>query len=446
MKRSIWRTVLLLAMALSLFFIVRWGTRAYLARQLAERAFTPAGGSPALTPELTKLDRHAIGPLAESAASTDLTTAQAARDELDRLLRKWNRQDRTQPAYAGDLRRRQLVDALNDRADRFSPSGQRWLASIAQRLLQSGANGPGQHRAHAEYIGECDRLLAAAAMPSDVVDQITPQPATISQPDPAALATAPRPTTQRPATPRPELPPIQWQPRRDAVAQQPEPPIAQSPIPQQLAPQAPRSTDTGESDRIALAEPRPLVPPSSVQTLPLEPPTQPSPARQPPAGDLAWQLPSQAAPNVRGPASAYRPRGVTLDPLRDLPTSLAVMATLPDRPLIQIGLATNDPLARAVLIERGFGGASRSLLARVFAEEESERLRLVEDLLVTRFGGAARLMVVIAGDESPRVRSAAIGALGSSRNPALVEAAWRLAIYDPDPRVAAQAEQLKRRR
>lgn len=97
------------------------------------------------------------------------------------------------------------------------------------------------------------------------------------------------------------------------------------------------------------------------------------------------------------------------------------------------------------LASRGFRSVDRRHVETLLSPHAARRVALAERLLTTQTGDTARLLLVLAADESAEVRAAAISALGSSASRPLVRVAWELASQDSDPRVGRLAEPLRRR-
>ena len=386
--------------------------------------------------ELARFDAAALAPLASAAAHTDLAVAGPARDEIDRLIRRWKNLEQQQTRFDASGRRLMLARELRKQARVYTPSGRRWLSRVTERLLSTA---PTSERGDYDLIAACDDLIAISRQRSDIQDQLPPQPPQVawsptepqavpadqaqqSDPVPGNNGTAsnwrsPNAVTMRQPSPVPQPPPQPAEPE----------PIGQD---SQLLVVGPidEPPTTGEP-----AEPARLVPPMAQQIAP----------EANASGDLPWQSANQPAPTVAGPAGLPRQK-IPPDAAGGWSQGMLAFACLSDRQLLAAGLAADDQLVRAMLINRGFGGSSREQLAALISESEPQRLALVDRLLVSSTGNAARLLLTLGSDESPRVRAAALGALASSRDPRLVDAAWRMAIRDPDPRVGRLANELRR--
>ncbi|WP_145109698.1 hypothetical protein [Botrimarina mediterranea] len=100
---------------------------------------------------------------------------------------------------------------------------------------------------------------------------------------------------------------------------------------------------------------------------------------------------------------------------------------------------------RRELVARGYAGVSRQQVEGLLLPDARERAAFVESLLTDRSGDPARVLLLMAGDESPEVRAAAISALGGSSNRALVTKALELAMRDQDLRVGRLVEPIRER-
>ncbi|MEM8865418.1 MAG: hypothetical protein AAGF31_07710 [Planctomycetota bacterium] len=424
MRRLIPRLLSVLVLAAVVTGAAVWAARIYLAHALTARAVQPDAAD-ALIPELADLGSVGIEPLAAAAASTKRSVALAAREEIDRLVRHWAKLEFEQPGITQDPSRQQLAVALLGQADSFSPAGQQWLAGVASRLLRDSTGRVG----NTELVTACDQLLAAARQRSRVLDTVEPPRSTVS----SATADTPaviKPTPWQPVTPSPQ---------RSVVAE------PESTMPIAVAPRTELPSSTLEP-----VEPREVLEPAASRQI--TPSPQPAPITSSPApiARLPWQSPGRVGPTATGPRGRSSRRHIATIFVQPYSLSLALAATLPDRMLLAIALNPNsdspiDPLIRAAVIGRGFGAASRQQLQDAISKRESIRAALVDNVVIARSGSSSRLLLLLASDESPRVRRAAIAALGNSHNRLLVDAAWRMAVRDPDPTVAQLADELRRR-
>lgn len=100
---------------------------------------------------------------------------------------------------------------------------------------------------------------------------------------------------------------------------------------------------------------------------------------------------------------------------------------------------------RREIVTRGYAGVTRTQVEGLLLPEARERAAFIERLLTDRSGDPARLLLLMAGDEAPEVRAAAISALGGSSNRELVAKALELAMRDQDLRVGRLVEPIRER-
>ncbi|MEN1680889.1 MAG: hypothetical protein AAGJ46_14975 [Planctomycetota bacterium] len=426
MMRLLKRVAPVLALAALMLFAADRLARRYLQSKLTEHAAGP--DAEAVVPDLAQLaERAPIGvePLAAAAASTDRATALAARDEIEGLIRTWRLAEAERPGSNRDNLRLRLADALLARSKQFTPAGQQWLAGIAIRLVKdSGAD------ADMRLTLACDRLLVASRERAEILDAAPPMPVADSE--------SPKLRSESIAAAAPPLPaPAElWRPNGVRTpSASPLPP--RSPRTVRLTGPQPRTTPTPKAQP---PEPRPVAIAASARRIPAAPVAARSPTR--PAAELPWQRPSGSPTPVTtasrsgwGPSSLVSPVGV----------SLALVAALPDRVVLQVGLQQPTRLTHTAIVARGFGRSARVDLVAAVTGELSDRQALAERLGSDRSAASARLLLLLASDPAPQVRRAAIQQLGLSGSPVLERAAIKMAVRDPDPRVAALADELLRR-
>ena len=302
-----------------------------------------------------------------------------------------------------------VLHALRQSPDTLTSQGASWAERVARRVIDVTAEVEAEQRL---------RLLADA---DDTLTTITGKPTTPSPPparvEPTSSIATVEESPSTPATPAPT----------ETVAQPAEPPALSQPQP---TPPTPAPPNVAEADSPSPWQPdwRSLAPiPSPAEPKPevvdLAPPSAPGPPtdRELLAEllELANQLRSAAGPVARGPTRA--PAGGDAN----------------DEAVRRFELVRTD------LAERGFQGVAEWQLIELLAEEPGRRVALAERLVTERSGDGARLLLVLADDADPKVRVAAIQALGSSTSRSLVEVAWRLASSDPDPNVGRLAEPLR---
>ncbi len=424
MKRNTLRVLTVLAATLACLMASWYASRHYLAGELGQRVVSGGGASRAFASELASLDTAALGPLANASAVADTVVAGAARREIDLLVLRWSRREEQEPRFDASSRRLSLARNLQRHGSQYTPSGRLWLAKITEALLKSQS---AQEPSSTELISLCDSLFAISRERSEKSD-LSPRPVVVARQQRLPEET----TVPMPASPR--LSPAE-DPR----------PVVRGPAPQ-ATPEArgPRSLPPPRqltelpvgSLPIKPQEPAPITPPLVSRRLQSE-------DRRGVSTDLPWQKATRPRPRAAGPSGLPRPRMVK-DVIGGSLVPMLALVHLPDRELLQVGLTNDNRMVHAVLLDRGFGEATPQQLRAAISGDESERLALIDQLLVTAGGASARLLLMLGQDESPRVRAAALGALGASRDPRLVNAAWRMAVQDPDPRVARLANSLRR--
>lgn len=100
---------------------------------------------------------------------------------------------------------------------------------------------------------------------------------------------------------------------------------------------------------------------------------------------------------------------------------------------------------RREIVTRGYAGVTRTQVEGLLLPEARDRAAFIERMLTDRSGDPARVLLLMAGDESPDVRAAAISALGGSSNRELVAKALELAMRDQDLRVGRLVEPIRER-
>lgn len=354
--------------------------------------------------------------------------ATALRDDSDPALRaRYVIEERLNVAVAdarrGDVRRlvrtaEQVTQAMREAPDTLTQAGAEWAGQVASRLMELAARAPTEDRL---------RLLVSA--------------------DNAQAAIAARPLEKPPAVPQP-----------------PRAVIAASPRPERLLPASPA---TPEPTRLPFAQP-PTPPSASKPAASPEPVVAAAPSDWKPNWRSLGSIPS--GPSADGandeagtgavislpapPVATERP--VTDRQLLAELLELAELARNPRRATAngptpaptdgdEVAARRRLEIVRTELAKRGFRGVSIGQLTELLAADPARRAALARRLPMARSGDGARLLLVLAEDESPAVRVAAILSLGSSTSRQLVETAWRLANRDSDPNVGRLAEPLRQR-
>jgi hypothetical protein len=97
------------------------------------------------------------------------------------------------------------------------------------------------------------------------------------------------------------------------------------------------------------------------------------------------------------------------------------------------------------LQRRGFGNLRSDIVRLGLTGDRGARVQLVHDLPAIRGLGARAWLMLLAEDDDPEVRQAAVGVMATSRDAELLERAWNVAVHDRDPRVAELAKQMRHR-
>lgn len=245
--------------------------------------------------------------------------------------------------------------------------------------------------------------------------------------------------------------------RTPRLAPKPAPVVAEAPLKPVVEP--------------VLNEPPPPAPPTVVVDAPpvvietQPPPAEPSPriAAVQPRIATNWRRPQldndpAEAPEPTPTSDAAAP--AELGDLALLSEALRLERLLPDEADLQAQGPTRIPVSidddeaairarfdavRLELFARGFGSVTRRQVEGLLASDERSRVAFVERLLTDRTGDPARVLLLLASDESPAVRAAAISALGGSSSRVLVEKALELATQDEDLRVGRLVEPIRER-
>ena len=178
-----------------------------------------------------------------------------------------------------------------------------------------------------------------------------------------------------------------------------------------------------------------------------------------------WRRPErelEATPSDPAALDKPEPAPATLSDRELLGAALRIenlLATSPDgspramgpsqipAPLDASEAATRSRLdeVRREIVARGYAGVTRTQVEGLLSPGVRERAAFIERLLTDRSGDPARVLLLMAGDESPEVRAAAISALGGSSNRELVAKALELAMQDQDLRVGRLVEPIRER-
>ena len=400
--------LLLLVAAVTAVVAFEIVSRQFVEQRIAERHPPSSGGQQTIG----QATAGKLKQLAVMAVSADPTQAEAGQQQIAQLLGNWKY---SRPR----LHHRQLHRQLRQLASALRASGPGadpvWTAATARwilRLAEDQKNVPPP-----ALVDHCQQVLQAAAA-ARTADQ--PVLATGSLPAPAnSVPPAARVASVAPAVPAAAQP---WPQQEDPQQQPEEEQVA--PLPEASSQQRLADATDGHPDwRPDWATPnRP------------KPPVEPPVSLPPPPQELLHQLTDRQllvrylpiATRAANSPAAVGPTGQPVEPVASEQTPEARL--------------------RQAVIDRGYGGVSTDEVAMLLSPVDTERRALVDRLLRSRSSGAARLLLLLAADESPLVRHDAILTLGSSADVRLVDAAWRFALNDHDPRVARLASQIQNRR
>ncbi|TWT90706.1 hypothetical protein Mal64_11010 [Pseudobythopirellula maris] len=401
--------------------VVRW-SNGYLTDRLASHAVAAPGSSHEASLMIDRMGGDTLAPLVDLASDADERVAAPARLRLEERLAGWVSAPSGGPVPDLNVRVLRLLAMLSDHADLFTSKGQVWVTDFTERLLTSSLE---------HSPGDSGRLIAAADNLLERIDESTPRnettPAFAAAPaatlKPARSQSAPVPLPREPSPlPSPTTTPPRALAQENTAADPLEPlpfsneTSAHGPQPEAFAEQAPRF----RAPAIGRGTPNDWSP--------------------------DWGGDDDASPLAQRPIAPSEPERYSersdLELLREW-LSLG--------PLPQADFESGEPLdARrkalaAELSGRGYTGMSVAHLEALFASEARERLQLVERLMTEPAGDAARLLLLLAKDDSPLVRRAAISALASTNDPTLMRAALALAMHDRDPAVAEFAQRVRER-
>jgi hypothetical protein len=380
---------------------------------------------------IARLSNPPLDLLVAAAVSPSGIVAHEAQLAINDLLRRWQRQ-LTAGRDADRIAERldQLAEVLDQRRDAFSTNDYAWLAKTANQIVRlanktalDGAPGLAAH---------CDSLLAMVDTPImtatrpvslNAGDLTPPTPVTAEVGAGTSQTAAVTPVDSSAAVALPE-----------GVFSRP----TQTALHAILAASDTDRHDDHASDAMDAPQPspssfawrarwlRPLLGPVGIA--PLLPPiardglssgefTAPSTAR---VGlsqvDTAWKEPADSVHS---------------------------------RVLLERWLTADAATARSIeqkLAERGFGTLSPELVRQLSTDVVDDRVQLVYDVMITPGLDAKPWLLLLADDASGDVRLAAVSVMATSNDPALIEAAWQVALHDRDPRVAGLAERLRSRR
>ncbi|MEX2169923.1 MAG: hypothetical protein WD851_11480 [Pirellulales bacterium] len=359
--------------------------------------------------ELERVGSDGLPALSIAALGPPSEVSTAAQRAIEQLLGEWQREHFLQPT-SDDYARRllKLAEALASAAasTQHPAHDPIWAHRMAQRLLQLADRIPEGERA--PLVLRCE----------DVLD-----------------ATRPRIARNRPLAEPPAIEVV--------TNESPSPSLA---LPRETEPVKSVVGEDSFATAFALSDKRS----SSSEAQPAEPivPTPGFAASATPAADAPWQ-------------ARWSTPAVAAEPIANLPTPAELQAVAPqmepsDRELLRLWLvhALMPPVAgpierqarlatlRLALAVRGFRDVRSDWIIASLSQRPADRLGLVDTLLTSSGRDAASWLLLLARDEAPPVRRAAILALITSRDRRILTLTHELALHDLDPQVAALAAQI----
>jgi hypothetical protein len=404
------------------------GGRDWTARRVLDAAARGGLGADAAQQALLALgDGVALG-LLPMAMQGDLPAATHARRAIDTRIDVWL----SHPSPDRGRKLTALLGAIEAHAPGATQSGLRWAKLLGERTLAIDDNLERDERLR--VVRASDRLLGRLATASVRVED-----------EPASVASARAPAF----------------PYAADVAE------AQA-IAQRKADLARQRAQADEEARRAGAAPDPAPLPSE---RPIAPEADTPVADDEPPWDPRWKAPlanitreSTAAPAVASDSTDATPPPATSLPYTER-DDLALLGELllrsdevrnlrqatsarGPRSAGEVPPGASDGDARELVAEltrRGYTGVSVADLEMIASNDPRVRIRLADRLMVAQTADAPRLLLALTADPDGGVREAAVTALGSSPHRVHVEAAWRVALEDADPRVGRHASRLRAR-
>jgi hypothetical protein len=386
-----------------------WEQRRF-AGQLAEHVHSSADvSSPAAVRRLARLGLPAIEPLVKLAASQRGDVAAAAQNAIADRLAAWEVQyaaEQDAETFAQQLDA--LAQSLERHAGQFGGDNRGWANELAQKIVVHGGRLPGANAWRA--LVTCDRVLASPNL---------------------AL---PRAHQNPPYVPEPAKPKISVVSAAPEQSRQISPPVV-----------------------IETVEPKPLPPNTTVvESSRGEIPVQPSPTVDvPPAVDAppAERFNPLRTETESGAAREEPESNLPPAPVVDIPSPSDMqlltreLRQLTDRELMtRLDLAPRfeAAAARRVLVGRGYSERVLDAAGQIGRVPPPQRLEALQRASALPPAEARLLLRWFVADDDAEVRLQALGLLGTTGDPKLIEIARQRAVEDADPRVAELATKLMR--
>jgi hypothetical protein len=387
--------------------------------------------------QLAAIDRPPIDVLVSATAAPDAQVAAAAKQSIRNLLADCvdQVQEGRNIAKVADFLS-ELVSAFSQRHQAFAAADQTWIAETIRAVLRL-ANKLPPHVAPT-LAAECDAILSATEMIALAQTKFAPV-------QPTRTSTARESGGFALSDPQDRANPWPRQPSPIAIALQPAPAASASTLPPQAI-AAPFSSAGEDVSRVEGAEPKTSATPASPNSLrsgsfPVAP-TLPVAPTTPPVSTGAASL------NILPPATTTVPQSEPSRFRRPVAFAIQQLPTLDSRSLLAALSSEHGVNAVAIadeLARRGFGRVTKQLVDQFLSHSPADRLRLVEVVLNDPSIGPRPWLLLLAEDPDADVRLLAITVLATSRDAALLERTWQIAIRDRDPRIADLAPRLRER-
>jgi hypothetical protein len=355
--------------------------------RIAHRDTTDAA---AAVRQLAAMSRPPLAILVAAATSGDRQVADEAKQAINKLLRRCERQiangERVKPA---SRQLAELADALQAQRNEFAAADHAWLGRTVETILGLANQVPSKYSPLVAL--HCDTILAT-------IDAKSGSPVTQASHGPSSGRLAHSSSDFG-----------ESQTRNDS-AEQEHPPVEAS------------EERLDASWRADWATPAlRTLPPKPIDALQPQPPVTTPPASSPPEMRDHHEL-----------------------DLIDTP-----LASVDSRKLLQRWLLADGDNSLRIeqeLARRGFKRLSRRIVQRLFSSRPAERLQFVDDVLAEPGLDARPWLDLLAEDRDADLRLAAVTIMATSNDAVLMEKAFQAAIHDRDPRIAGLAQRIRERR
>jgi hypothetical protein len=393
------------------------------AERLSRHAETAAPAAARLEArELARRGVVAIPPLVRLAGSPNLDAADAARDEVSAALASWESEYRTSqnaPRLAEKLTI--LAKALEQWTPTYEIVGRLWADRLALQITEDCAVLSAS--ASMTLLAHCDRVLAVALAEARQASPLTEATGSAG----GLFTDLPRPTESTGGAGGFQAPVAGAD---SSMATLPEP----APLPIASAP-------AGEAE-LRLIDGPPVTPPAEAPRLPVT-------VAQPAVETLEPRIAADSEQLQSRPLPAPKPQVVDVPPPQQLRPMLRKYRQMSDGELareLAMSSGFNARTIQQVLRERNLPtavGPAASLSRNPESDVERRILEQVSRLAPARGRQLLRDLATDAA-ENPEVRLQALALLATSGDPMLATIARERAISDADPRVAELATRIIR--